>query len=47
MGIGDYPPDEIPDLVQKAKQCTCSPYFGCSEYAPDCPVHSHSDQRGT
>ena len=21
------------------KPCTCSPYFGCSEYEPDCPVH--------
>lgn len=20
--------------------CTCSPYFGCSEYAPDCPIHT-------
>lgn len=20
--------------------CTCSPYFGCSEYAADCPLHA-------
>lgn len=25
--------------VPKKQSCTCNPYFGCSEYAPDCPIH--------
>lgn len=39
MGIGDYPPDEIPDLVQKAKQCVCA-QDGSAER---CPVHTQAD----
>jgi hypothetical protein len=25
--------------------CTCSKVFGCSEYAPDCPIHGVSTRR--
>jgi hypothetical protein len=27
--------------------CTCSPYFGCSEYAPDCLRHNANARRIT
>lgn len=27
--------------------CTCSPYFGCSEYADDCPRHGLRQQYNT
>lgn len=30
----------FPESAARAvAECTCSPYFGCSEYAPDCPRH--------
>jgi hypothetical protein len=32
--------EEKPEATALEKQsCTCNPYFGCSEYAPDCPIH--------
>ena len=29
------------ESMPKKQSCTCSPYFGCSEYASDCPVHTY------
>lgn len=34
---GTTPP--VVPSVSSEDVCTCSPYFGCSEYAPDCPRH--------
>jgi hypothetical protein len=32
--------EEEPVVAALEKQsCTCNPYFGCSEYAADCPIH--------
>jgi hypothetical protein len=34
-------------IVARAEElaagCTCSPYFGCCDYSPDCPTHGTRD----